>query len=166
MKILFTAIRPKFWDWFKRNGSGARALGLTREGMNPRAGTLPAGRQHASRTDNSVSIFDPSSGMTFPTNDFGAYYERESALDEQAIFRPELADRSLHVNELYPEKGPYWGVDDGFGWVDEHGSRYTFVAYYVHWFLWHENNTGMIQDLIDSFRDAYLLTGDIRRQLI
>lgn len=105
-------------------------------------------------------IVDPSSGMTFPTNDFGAYYE--SGLDEQAIFRPELADRSLLVNELYPEKGPYWGVDDGFGWVDEHGSRYTFVAYYVHWFLWHGNNTGMIQDSVNSLRDAYILTGDIR----
>ncbi|WP_409345267.1 heparinase II/III family protein [Paenibacillus sp. MBLB4367] len=105
-------------------------------------------------------IVDPSSGFTFPTNDFAAYYE--SGLDEQAVFRPELADRTLLINELYPEKGPHWGVDDGFGWVDEQGNRFTFIAYYVHWFLWHNESTGMIQESIIRLRDAYLYTGDTR----
>ncbi|MBD2864614.1 heparinase II/III domain-containing protein [Paenibacillus oceani] len=103
-------------------------------------------------------IVDPSSGYTFPTNDFGAYYT--SGLDEHGVFRPELADRGLLVNTLYPEKGAGWGVDDGFGWVDDQGIRYTFIAYYVHWFLWYK--TGMIQDALIAFKDAYLYTGDMK----
>ncbi|MFD0711553.1 FIMAH domain-containing protein [Paenibacillus sp. GCM10027626] len=104
-------------------------------------------------------IVDPSSGYTFPTNDFGAYYE--SGLDEHGIFQPELADRSLLVNTLYPEKGPTWGVDDGFGWVNEQGNRYTFIAYYVHWFSWY-SATGLMNDALNNLRDAYLFTGDIK----
>lgn len=101
-------------------------------------------------------IVDPSSGYKFPTNDFGAYYR--SGLDEHGIFQPSLADRSLLVNTLYPEKGPSWGVDDGFGWVDEKGNRYTFVAYYNHWAQWYLD--GIIGASIVSLRDAYLYTGD------
>ncbi|RKN85766.1 carbohydrate binding domain-containing protein [Paenibacillus ginsengarvi] len=103
-------------------------------------------------------IVDPSSGYKFPTNDFGAYYR--SGLDEHGIFQPKLADRSLLVNTLYPEKGPTWGVDDGLGWVNENGERYTFVAYYTHWFLWY--STGAIQDSLNAFRNAYLYTGDVK----
>lgn len=103
-------------------------------------------------------IVDPSSGYTFPTNDFGAYYA--SGLDERGTFRPELADRSLLVNTLYPEKGPTWGVDDGYGWVDDNGNRYTFIAYYVHWHLWYSD--GIIHRAIRSLRDAYLYTGELK----
>ncbi|MEF3312431.1 heparinase II/III family protein [Paenibacillus sp. GYB004] len=103
-------------------------------------------------------IVDPSSGYKFPTNDFGAYYE--SGLDDHGVFQPNLADRSLLVNTLYPEKGPDWGVDDGFGWVDENGHRYTFIAYYNHWFVWY--GSGMIQDAMQGLRDAYLYTGDAK----
>lgn len=101
-------------------------------------------------------IVDPSSGYKFPTNDFGAYYR--SGLDEHGVFQPSLADRSLLVNTLYPEKGPTWGVDDGFGWVDEKGNRYTFVAYYNHWAQWYLD--GVVGASIVSMRDAYLYTGD------
>ncbi|WP_010276742.1 heparinase II/III domain-containing protein [Paenibacillus senegalensis] len=101
-------------------------------------------------------IVDPSSGYVFPTNDFAAYYE--SGLDEHGLFQPELADRSLLVNTLYPERGPDWGVDDGYGWVDDEGNTYTFIAYYNHWNLWH--STGMIPRALAAFRDAYLYTGD------
>ncbi|MBD2863504.1 FIMAH domain-containing protein [Paenibacillus oceani] len=104
-------------------------------------------------------LTDPSSGYKFPTNDFGAYYA--SGLDERGIFRPELADRSLLVNELYPERGPTWGVDDGYGWYDENGNAYTFIAYYTHFYLWW-GKTGIVQDAITSLRDAYLYTGDKR----
>lgn len=103
-------------------------------------------------------LTDPSSGYKFPTNDFAAYYE--SGLDEHGVFRPELADRSLLVNTLYPEKGPTWGVDDGFGWVDENGNRYTFIAYYMHWFDWYDS-LSMVQGALATFRDAYLYTGDM-----
>lgn len=104
-------------------------------------------------------IVDPSSGYKFPTNDFGAYYE--SGLDEHGIFQHHLADRDLLVNTLYPEKGPTWGVDDGLGWVDEHGHHYTFIAYYTHWFLWY-GAEGIIPKALNALRDAYLYTGEDR----
>lgn len=104
-------------------------------------------------------IVDPSSGYTFPSNDFGAYYA--SGLDEHGIFQPGLADRSLLVNTLYPEKGPDWGVDDGFGWADDNGVRYTFIAYYVHWILWYGKD-GLLNEAINRLRDAYLYTGDAK----
>jgi len=105
-------------------------------------------------------ITDPSSGYRFPTNDFGAYYV--SGLDESGIFDPDQADRTLLVNTLYPEKGSDWGVDDGFGWVDEYGNRFSFIAYYVHWGLWGYSESGLIEKALTSLRDAYLYTGDIR----
>jgi hypothetical protein len=86
-------------------------------------------------------IIDPSvpadSGQprVYPTNYFGAYYV--SGLDEHGPFDPARADRSLLVNQLYPEKGPTWGVDDGYGWVDENGAKWTFIAYYHHWHVWY-----------------------------
>lgn len=103
-------------------------------------------------------IVDPSSGYKFPTNDFGAYYR--SGLDEQGTFRPEKADRSLLVNTLYPEKGPTWGVDDGYGWVDDKGNRFTFIAYYTHWHLWY--SSGVIQRAVKALKDAFVYTGDLR----
>ncbi|WP_137290773.1 carbohydrate-binding protein [Natronorubrum halophilum] len=98
--------------------------------------------------------------LTVPTNDFGAY--RESGLDDRGLFDPELADDSLLVNEEHPEMGEGWGVDDGWGWVDENddlgmgeGNRWNFVAYYNHWFIW---RPGGIRRILDALVDAYLLT--------
>ncbi|WP_158301684.1 heparinase II/III domain-containing protein [Paenibacillus mesophilus] len=104
-------------------------------------------------------IKDPSSGYLFPTNDFGAYYA--SGLDVHGIFRPESADRSLLVNRLYPEKGPDWCVDDGYGWSDGEGNRYTFIAHYIHWFLWYgQGSKGLIENAVTGLRDAYVFTGE------
>ncbi|MBO9608538.1 MAG: heparinase II/III family protein [Paenibacillaceae bacterium] len=106
-------------------------------------------------------LTDPSSGMRFPTNDFGAYYA--SGLDKHGLFQPELADRSLLVNILYPEKGADWGVDDGFGWYDaSSGAWHTFIAYYIHFALWTTiaNGAGAIEDALLSLRDAYAATGE------
>lgn len=105
----------------------------------------------------------------FPTNDFEAFYR--SALDEHGVFDPERGDRSLLVNELYPERGPGWGVDDGNGWVDEDGNRWTFIAYYCHFGLWFTgvSTIGAIAQIgagawthggLQLLRDAYLYTGD------
>lgn len=106
-------------------------------------------------------IKDPSSGFLFPANDFGAYYE--SGLDVNGIFRPELADRSLLVNRLYPDKGPDWCVDDGYGWTDEKGNRFTFIAHYIHWNVWYGlGNKGLIENAMTSFRDAYVFTGETK----
>lgn len=107
-------------------------------------------------------LIDPSAvdengkNYRYPTNDFKSYYE--SGLDEQGIFRRELADPQYLVNELYPEKGETWGVDDGYGWVDENGNYYTFISYYTHWHLWYSN--GVVVDAIKALRDAYIFTGE------
>lgn len=100
-------------------------------------------------------IIDPASGYKFPTNDFAAYYR--SGLDAHGNFNPALADRSLLVNTLYPEKGPTWGVDDGYGWIDPAtNKRYTFVAYYAHWFAWTET----VNNALTALQNAYIYTGD------
>ncbi|MDF2718616.1 MAG: bacterial Ig-like protein, partial [Paenibacillus sp.] len=103
-------------------------------------------------------IVDPASGYKFPTNDFGAYYA--SGLDAHGNFDPTLADRSLLVNTLYPDKGPTWGVDDGYGWVDPAtNNRYTFIAYYAHWFAWY-SGTANINSALSNLQSAYIYTGD------
>lgn len=107
----------------------------------------------------------------FPSNDFGKYYN--TGLDENGIFDPAKADKTLLKNELYPEKGEGWGVDDGFGWntgktyinnKTEMPSVRTFISYYLHWGLYwkYAGNPGFIQDTLNNLRDAYLYTGDIR----
>lgn len=101
-------------------------------------------------------VEDPVTHELFPSNDFEAYYK--SGLDEHGIFDPSLADRSLLVNELYPEKGPGWGVDDGMGWVDEDNNRFTFISYYVCMGIW----WGYLPPLMESLREAYLYTGDAK----
>jgi oligo-alginate lyase len=99
----------------------------------------------------------PNCHMKFPTNDFKAYYD--SGKNSKGIFEPQLADRSLLVNKLYPEKGEKFGVDDGYGYIDELGNKYMFIAYYNHWGLWYK---GVIDKALNSFRDAYIYTGDMR----
>lgn len=91
----------------------------------------------------------------YPTNDFEAYYK--SGLDDHGMFQPNKADKSLLVNTLYPEKGPKWGVDDGWGWTDEQGVRHTFVAYYNHHHIWYR-----VRDILKDLRNAYLYTNDVK----
>ncbi|WP_276256388.1 heparinase II/III domain-containing protein [Halomontanus rarus] len=100
--------------------------------------------------------------LTVPTNDFAAY--RESGLDDRGMFDPELADDQYLINEVHPEMGEGWGVDDGWGWIDENddlgggaGNRWNFVAYYNHWFIW---RPGGVRRILDAVSEAYLLTGD------
>ncbi|MFW6598953.1 heparinase II/III domain-containing protein [Propionibacteriaceae bacterium Y2011] len=108
---------------------------------------------------------DSAQPRIYPTNDFAAFYA--TALDERGIFDPARGDRSLLVNELYPEMGPTWGVDDGYGWVDDDGAVWPFVAYYNHWGLWvalagSVESYGTMQRGLAALRDAYLYTGDAR----
>lgn len=108
-------------------------------------------------------VINPDNGLLYPTNDFGAYYK--SGLDEHGIFHKELADKSLLKNTLYPEKGEKWGVDDGFGYIDEKGNKYTFIAYYNHWAVWYDlmetkDYPGLIMTALMSLKDAYIYTGD------
>ena len=96
-----------------------------------------------------------------PTNDFAAY--RKSGLDDRGLFDHKLADDDLLVNVEYPDKGEGWGVDDGYGWVDEDGDivdagqRIHPVAFYNHWRVW---RPGGILSIVQAMRDAFLYTGD------
>lgn len=121
----------------------------------------------------------PVCGRRFPTNDFGSYYQL--GLDQKGVFHRELA-RQRHLerfgglegtgflkNELYPEKGPAWGIDDGFGcnlegnMSFEEGHGY-YIALYLHTVMYGNGSEmrGTIPSTLKVFRDAYLYTGDIR----
>ncbi len=93
-------------------------------------------------------------GTVYPSNDFESYYK--TALDEEGRFCPEKGDRSLLVNTLYPEKGEKWCVDDGYGYIDEDGEKFTFVAFFTHWYLWR----GIIVNILRSCSKAYLFTSE------
>ncbi|MFX4270910.1 heparinase II/III domain-containing protein [Propionibacteriaceae bacterium Y1685] len=103
-------------------------------------------------------LVDPSSDFTFPTNDFAAFWA--SALDEHGNFNRELGDPQHLINIRYPEKGPDWGVDDGFGWIDENGDKWTFIAYYTHWFSWY-GPTALYEGKLLNLAKAYAFTGDL-----
>ena len=121
---------------------------------------------------NPWKIECPSCHSLFPSNDFGAYYK--SGLDERGEFQPGITDRSLLVNTGYPGQDATLYVDDGYGWIDKDGNRYTFIAFYNHWKLWINmidaggnkfpegyplGHGGIIHNALDSFKDAYLYTG-------
>ena len=108
-------------------------------------------------------IQDPTNKKWYPANDFAAYYR--TGLDDRGVFNPVTAKKrgSQYLkNTMYPELGEGWGVDDGYGFIDEKGDRYTFIAYYCHWYLWHTqgSETAAIREAINAFRDAYIYTGD------
>ena len=117
-------------------------------------------------------VICPHCGKMYPSNDFGAFYE--SGLDEHGIFSYDRADRSLLVNELYPEMGPDYAVDDGSGWLtdesDPQTCRYTFIAHYIGDGIW-ANDWDKISDwnkmseqailgVVKTLSLAYLITND------
>ncbi|NSW91636.1 MAG: heparinase II/III family protein [Firmicutes bacterium] len=102
-------------------------------------------------------------GSRFPSNDFGAYYK--SGLDNKGKFVPELADRSLLKNTIYPDKPEDWCVDDGYGYWENEGSVYHFIAYYNQWGIWmpqfntQSSHPSMI-NMLSMLRDAFIYTGE------
>lgn len=97
----------------------------------------------------------PSCKAVFPTNDFGKYYK--SAIDEHGLFNPEKGDKSLLFNVDHPDpKDPLhkYGVDDGFGYIDQNGRGHRFIGYYT-WKYWDYVVSGLA-----ALSDAYLYTGD------
>ena len=125
----------------------------------------------------------PDCDCWFPSNDFASFYAL--GLDENGAFDYEKAHaeneklvQSGHkgylVNELYPEKGESWGVDDGFGYrvykdgsvnkpyvvndstLSRNGDSSLYVAFYLNRF-WYNMRT-----IISNFSSAYLYTGDIK----
>jgi len=119
----------------------------------------------------------PDCKRLFPSNDFESFYEL--GLDENGVFDRELAykrnndliaagKKGYLVNELYPEKGEGWGVDDGWGYETgeyiQTGNerRFSYIAYYIHDGVWVSagSNRAFMQSVLPSLGDAYLYTGD------
>ncbi|MDQ3441874.1 MAG: heparinase, partial [Planctomycetota bacterium] len=97
----------------------------------------------------------PSCQVVFPTNDFAKYYA--SAIDERGLFNPAKGDTSLLFNAEHPDPNDplhKFGVDDGFGYVDENGRAHKFIGYYT-WKYWRHLFGG-----VTSLADAYVYTGD------
>ena len=117
--------------------------------------------------ENPWKVTCPHCKNVFPSNDFESYYK--SGLDERGVFRPELADPQYLVNELYPEMGEGWGVDDGWGYhtgeLCANGKEriLTFIAYYVDCTMYTvtaKNGVHSMPVIFNTLRDAYLYTGD------
>jgi len=191
------------YEWAKREKERAAALGdvYVRLGwewlwnvptpqsvprsyaVNQQAGCPVCGESHhaygrwpwlADPLANPWKLVCPNCRSVFPSNDFAAYYE--SGKDENGLFRRELADDRYLRNELYPDRGEKWGVDDSLGWIADDGTRYTFVAFYNHWKVWIGmidplgnrfpksdapwGHGGIVDNALAQLRDAYLYTGE------
>ena len=112
--------------------------------------------------NNPWKITCPACKRDFPSNDFGAYYE--SGLDENGIFSYDLADKSLLVNELYPEMGPGWGVDDGKGFVTKNPNTgkeetHVYIAHYM-FAVFMDFSKYSLNFILPALQNAYLYTGD------
>ena len=125
----------------------------------------------------------PDCDRWFPSNDFASFYQL--GLDDQGVFDYDKAiaeneklvqsgHKGYLVNELYPEKGESWGVDDGFGYrvyedggvnkpyvvgdstLSRNGDSSLYIAYYLNRF-WYTMRT-----MVSNLSAAYLYTGDIQ----
>lgn len=119
----------------------------------------------------------PHCNMQFPTNDFALLYKR--GLNQKGEYSRERAyknnqeavargEKDALVNELCPEKGETWMVDDGFGWSPSSGTfgtkdmvQYTPVAKFIHK-LWYGGNAFDMRGILTTLRDCYLYTGDLK----
>ncbi|MEG2939656.1 MAG: Ig-like domain-containing protein, partial [Oscillospiraceae bacterium] len=115
----------------------------------------------------------PECKRKFPSNDFESFYT--AGLDEKGnwSYEKSKANGSQYlVNTMYPDEGPDWCVDDGFGYVT--GKKFSngvvenkcFIAFYNEVGLWYAtyryNTSGLLIRAIDSLSLAYLYTGDAR----
>lgn len=92
----------------------------------------------------------------FPKNDFARFYR--SGLDEQGIFDPRRADRSLLYNVEHPDPTDpqhRFGVDDGDGYVED-GKRWRFIGAYLIFGQWKQAVVNGIRNLAA----AYVATGE------
>jgi hypothetical protein len=96
----------------------------------------------------------PSCKSVFPTNDFGKYYQ--SGIDEHGVFNPAKGDKTLLYNAAHPDpKDPLhkYGVDDGYGYIDQNGRGHRFIGYYT-WKYWAHITSGL-----NALANAYIYTG-------
>jgi hypothetical protein len=92
----------------------------------------------------------------FPKNDFQKFYR--SGLNEQGIFEPARADRSLLFNVEHPDAADPlrgFGVDDGEGYVAGE-NRWRFIGAYLIYGQWKQAIVTGIRQLAA----AYLVSGD------
>ena len=97
----------------------------------------------------------PSCKSVFPTNDFGKFYA--SALDDSGQFNVSTGDKSLLFNTAHPDPSDplhKYGVDDGYGYLDQNGRAHRFIGYYV-WKKWDYISKGLA-----DLAEVYLYTGD------
>jgi len=92
----------------------------------------------------------------FPKNDYAAFHT--SGLNQQGVFDPALADRSLLFNAEHPDPSDplhAFGVDDGFGFTQ--GERcWRFIGAYLIYGQWYQ----VVLDGAIKLSQAYLVTGD------
>lgn len=140
---------------FDRLTSGPKSLGCLQCGDSIRRfGNYP---YQPDFTNLPWKLTCPSCKTIFPTNDFGKYYS--TAIDEHGLFKPGSGDTTLLFNEAHPDpKDPLhkFGVDDGFGYIDQNGRGHRFIGYYT-WKYWTHLNDGL-----DALADGFLYTGDKR----
>ena len=120
----------------------------------------------------------PDCKRLFPSNDFAGLYELTCAANN-GVYNVELAHRLneesianggkdyLH-NDLYPEMGEGWGVDDGNGFRPKNPDGtpktyangveevHNYVAYY-NYVIWNR-----VRGAIDTIMNSYIYTGDIQ----
>ncbi|MBT6148244.1 MAG: hypothetical protein HOH74_22605, partial [Gemmatimonadetes bacterium] len=133
--------------------------------VNPELGCPSCGRRVYEQYGNYPWLLDidkpfkiecPSCHEVWPKNDFNAWHV--SGLSTGGVFDPDVADRSLLINEAHrgadDPLGQY-AVDDGLGWVDDDGQRWWFVAYFSHYCTWTE-----LPRAVTALAQAYLYTGD------
>ena len=93
----------------------------------------------------------------FPKNDFLKFYR--SGLNEQGVFDPQRADRSLLFNAEHPDPADplhHFGVDDGEGYTED-GKRWRFIGAYLIFGQWKQAIVSGIRNLAA----AYVGTGDL-----
>ncbi|MBI2927237.1 MAG: hypothetical protein HYY24_16205, partial [Verrucomicrobia bacterium] len=98
----------------------------------------------------------PQCNELFPKNDFLKFYR--SGLNEQLVFEPQRADRSLLFNAEHPDASDprhRFGVDDGEGYVED-GKRWRFIGAYLIFGQWKQAIVSGIRNLAA----AYVATGD------
>ena len=118
--------------------------------------------------ENPWKITCPACKNDFPSNDFAAYLE--SGMGEDGRFHRENADSSLLTNDLYPEMGEGWGVDDGLGYVtgetDEYGHEvvHTYIGYYMACVMYGlgDYDKHSLTDIVKTLTDAYIYSGKIK----
>jgi hypothetical protein len=104
----------------------------------------------------------PKCGEYFPKNDFEAYYK--SGLTKTGKFSYGMADPSLLYNAETGDPNDKFGVDAGFGYIED-GINWRFIPTYLVYGQWKQLILGGIRAL----SDAYIYTGEkeyARRALI